>query len=211
MDISVETMDIRICFVGDSFVNGTGDAAYLGWSGRVCAAANQRGYQVTYYNLGIRRDTSADIAIRWQDECARRLPRDCDGRVVFSFGVNDTTIEQGQQRVTLDATLGHLREIVQAAQRRYPTLLIGPPPVADAAHNARIAPLCNAMAAVACDLGVPYLPIFARLVQASSWRREVARYDGSHPCQGGYEALATLIQEWPAWWFSATPSRGRQR
>lgn len=43
MDTPVETMDICICFVGDFFINGTGDSAYLGWSGHVCAAANQRG------------------------------------------------------------------------------------------------------------------------------------------------------------------------
>jgi hypothetical protein len=52
---------------------------------------------------------------------------------------------------------------------------------------------------------VPYLPIFAWLMQASSWRREVALYDGSHPRQGGYEELAALIQAWPAWWFTVIP------
>ncbi|HZC55143.1 MAG TPA: hypothetical protein VE396_03730 [Xanthobacteraceae bacterium] len=30
---------IRICFFGDSMVNGTGDDACLGWVGRICAAA----------------------------------------------------------------------------------------------------------------------------------------------------------------------------
>ena len=69
----------------------------------------------------------------------------------------------------------------------------------------RIASLCHAMAAVAHDLAVPYLPVFARLEQASLWQYEVARYDGSHPRQGGYEELAALVQEWPAWGFTATP------
>jgi hypothetical protein len=53
---------MRICFVGDSLVNGTGDPVGLGWVGRACAAARRRGHEVTCYNLGIRRDTSADIA-----------------------------------------------------------------------------------------------------------------------------------------------------
>lgn len=34
------TQDIRICFIGDSLVNGTGDEAALGWAGRLCAMAN---------------------------------------------------------------------------------------------------------------------------------------------------------------------------
>ena len=33
------TQDIRICFIGDSLVNGTGDEAALGWAGRLCACA----------------------------------------------------------------------------------------------------------------------------------------------------------------------------
>lgn len=32
--------DIRIGFIGDSLVNGTGDAMALGWAGRLCATAD---------------------------------------------------------------------------------------------------------------------------------------------------------------------------
>jgi acyl-CoA thioesterase-1 len=197
--------DIRICFIGDSFVNGTGDPLCLGWTGRVCATTIQRGYPITYYNLGIRRETSADIAARWREECARRLPPTLDGREVLSFGANDTTTEQGRQRVSLAATLHNLRAIVQDARRRYPTLLVGPPPVAEAAHNARIAALCHAMASVAQELGVPYLPVCERLIQAQTWVQEAAQSDGAHPQQGGYAALAALVQAWPAWWFAKAP------
>lgn len=201
----MEVADIRICFVGDSFVNGTGDPSCLGWTGRVCATAITRGHPITHYNLGIRRETSADIAIRWREECARRLPPIIDGRVVLSFGANDTTMEQGRQRLALDATLHHFRAIVQDARRHHPTLLVGPPPVAEATHNARIAALCHAMAAVAQDLGVPYLPVCERLVQDQTWVQEAARNDGAHPRQAGYAALAALVQAWPAWWFAEAP------
>jgi acyl-CoA thioesterase-1 len=197
--------DIRICFLGDSSVNGTGDPLCLGWPGRVCATAIQRGYPLTYYNLGIRRETSAEIAARWRQECARRLPPTIDGRVVFSFGGNDTAIEQGRQRLSLDTTLHHLRAIVQDARRHYATLLVGPPPVAEAAHNARIEALCQAMAGVAQELGVPYLPVCERLVQGQTWVQEAAQSDGAHPRQGGYAALAALVQAWPMWWFAEAP------
>jgi lysophospholipase L1-like esterase len=201
----MEVTDIRICFIGDSSVNGTRDPRCLGWTGRVCATAIQQGYPITYDNLGIRRETSADIAARWREECARRLPPNVDGRVVLSFGANDTTIEQGRQRLSLDATLHHLRVIVQDARQHYPTLIVGPPPVGEAAHNARIAALCYAMGAVAQELGVPYLPVCERLVQAQTWVQEAAQYDGAHPRQGGYAALAALVQPWPAWWFAEAP------
>lgn len=56
--------DVRIRFIGYSFVNGTGDETTLGWAGRFCAAAAVRGVSVTYYHLGVRRDTSADILRR---------------------------------------------------------------------------------------------------------------------------------------------------
>ena len=65
---------MRICFVGDSFVNGTGDPDCLGWAGRVCAAAQHDGHDITYYNLGVRRETTADIRDRWEREVSCRLP-----------------------------------------------------------------------------------------------------------------------------------------
>jgi len=85
--------DIRICFVGDSFVNGTGDEKKLGWAGRLCAFLEAEELDITYYNLGVRRNTSGDIRDRWEYECAQRLSDDSENIVVFSFGVNDTVIE----------------------------------------------------------------------------------------------------------------------
>ena len=61
----------HICFFGDSFVNGTGDPTYLGWSGRVCAAMAHPG--LTYYNLGIRGNTSEQIEARWPAESSLTL------------------------------------------------------------------------------------------------------------------------------------------
>jgi len=54
--------DLRILFFGDSFVAGTGDATALGWPGRLVAASHDAGRPITAYNLGVRRDTSADVS-----------------------------------------------------------------------------------------------------------------------------------------------------
>jgi lysophospholipase L1-like esterase len=51
--------------------------------------------------LGIRRDTSADIRLRWREEADRRLLAGYDGRLVLSFGVNDTTQQGAMTRVSV--------------------------------------------------------------------------------------------------------------
>lgn len=193
---------MRICFVGDSFVNGTGDPDCLGWAGRVCVAACRAGRDVTYYNLGVRRDTSTDVAARWEDEVARRLPPDhpeYDPRVVFSFGVNDTTAEGSATRVPRARSLDTLRAILTDAQRRCPVLFVGPPPVASAAQNRRIMALSAEYAGVCAELGVPYLAAFPALSASPAWMSEVAAGDGSHPGAGGYAELADLVRAWEPW------------
>ncbi len=109
-------LEVRICFVGDSFVNGTGDPECLGWTGRICVNANKKGYDITYYNLGIRRDTSTDIAKRWSQEVSVRLPKEYDGRAIFSFGLNDTTVENGKTRVDLKKSVENAYSILSKAK-----------------------------------------------------------------------------------------------
>ncbi|MDQ2731345.1 MAG: GDSL-type esterase/lipase family protein [Armatimonadota bacterium] len=193
--------DIRICFVGDSFVNGTGDEKLLGWTGRVCRNARKSRYSITAYNLGVRRDTSADIAARWQEECRHRLPPDCDGRVVFSFGANDTMVENGQTRLTSDASERHAESILRAAAKRYKTLFIGPAAVADGDHNERTVGLDNVLREVSSRCGVPYLSVIAPLRKSYAWMKEVLSGDGAHPGSGGYTEMADLVLRWPEWWF----------
>ncbi len=96
--MSVEILnDHRICFIGDSFVQGTGNPECHGWVGQVAAKAQAAGWNMTPYNLGVRRN----ILARWEQESMRRFPPDMHHYVVFSFGVNDVTIEHLAQRVSL--------------------------------------------------------------------------------------------------------------
>jgi acyl-CoA thioesterase I len=190
---------LRICFVGDSFVNGTGDRTCLGWTGRVCAIAQASGHDITYYNLGIRRETSTDIKRRWQQEVALRLPDQQEGRLVFSFGVNDTTIEADQCRVELHKSMQNAHDILSSAKQLFPTGMVGPPPIADAAQNARIAELSVQLAITCSALDIPYLEIFPTLITSTIWMKEVAEQDGAHPHATGYGELAELVQHWPGW------------
>ncbi len=194
-------LDIRICFVGDSFVNGTCDPDYLGWSGRACKAVNYPG--LTCYNLGIRGNTSEQIEARWQAEAVPRFLFPADARLVFSFGVNDNCIEDGHLRVSAKGSVACARRILTQAKAQYPTLMIGPPPVEDESINDRTVVTSMAYAALCKTLDVPYLETYAPLRQNQTWMHEVAQIDGAHPGAAGYEAFAQLVSNWEAWqaWF----------
>jgi lysophospholipase L1-like esterase len=190
---------IRICFLGESFVNGTGDRTHLGWTGRLCQTLSQRGDRITSYNLGIRRETSTELLERWQQECDRRLPPGCHHRVVFSFGVNDTTLENGSPRVALARSLDNAQQILNGAKQRYPVLMVGLAPLADPQQTIRINELSVHLAQLCEMLNVPYLDIFTPLSQSTTWMQEAAAGDGAHPDAGGYTELFHLVQQWSAW------------
>lgn len=209
---------LRICFVGDSVTQGTGDPDCLGWPGRVCAAAWAAGHDATLYNLGVRADTSTLIAARWRAECAARLPDVQPGALVFAFGLNDAADQEGLGiRVPVENSLATARAILEEARAWKPTLWIGPTPVDEAQQpfvagagvvyhfaNARTAALNDAYAGLAADLGVPYLDLFAPLSSEPRWPACFAAGDGVHPRAGGYALMAERIAAWPAWqsWFA---------
>ncbi|MFC9327038.1 GDSL-type esterase/lipase family protein [Kitasatospora sp. NPDC057015] len=195
------TRDLRICFVGDSLVAGVGDPLCLGWPGRLTARAFAAGQPVTPYNLGVRRQTSADILARWEEECARRLAEGTDRRVVFSLGVNDTTLEGGRPRVAPEESTANLAKMLDgAAGRGWQALVVAPPPVADPGQNLRTARLDERFASLCREAGVPYVAAHRPLSGNAVWMHEVRVGDGSHPGAAGYEEFAALLApHWAAW------------
>lgn len=191
---------MRICFIGDSFVNGVGDPLCQGWVGRICAQAKGRGVDLTAYNLGIRRDTSRDIAARWRAEALARQPSGQPGLLVFSFGVNDCCPDEDcGVRVPLADSLATAHRILAEARTLRPTLMVGPPPIADDAINARTLALITGLSRLCGELAVPFFDTFLPLSAIPVWAAEVQAGDGAHPAAGGYDALAALIGQWPAW------------
>jgi lysophospholipase L1-like esterase len=201
---------MRICFFGDSFVNGTGDDDGLGWVGRIVAMARRAGRDVTGYNLGIRGNGSADIAARWRAEATLRLPEGCDGRLVFSFGANDGASNgvDGGPRLARAESLARAEAILDAAQRWLPTLMVGPGVIAsDREANVRIAALSADYAKLCDRIGVPYLEISQLLLGSPTWCEEALAGDGAHPNRGGYAIVADAVSHWPAWrsWLERSP------
>ncbi|MCW8932575.1 MAG: GDSL-type esterase/lipase family protein [Gammaproteobacteria bacterium] len=198
--------DIRICFVGDSFVNGTGDETTLGWTGRVCAEAIDKGFSITTYNLGVRRNTSHDVLLRIKNEVSLRLSdeqsQSYDARVVISLGVNDTVIENGKRRLSEQESIDNLTQILKFMTAKFKVIIIGAPPVDDDEHNTRIQSLCEQIKLLAKAFDVPYIDLFNALVDDKEYKEEIINNDGAHPKANGYSKLASIISCSELWWFS---------
>lgn len=197
---------MRICAIGDSIMNGTGDPEALGWVGRLVQPRKQADRDITLYNLGIRRNTSADIRARWRDEVTKRQAPGVETGLVFSFGVNDSMIDAqtGRPRVDPAQTVAHAAAVLADARALGRVLMVGPGPVAEAGISARIRDLDGLLRPAAQAAGVPYLPVYEALAQSPVWMAEVARWDGAHPGADGYGELARLVAGWDAWqaWFA---------
>jgi len=193
--------DIRICYIGDSFVKGIGDPHKLGWTGRLSYMSQNSQRAITHYNLGVRGDTSTNILTRWEREAKVRLPNFSINCVIFSFGVNDTIVEKGITRVPIAQSMKNLRDILGVAKVKYNILMIGPPPIDNEQQNISIKAYDEAYNSVCNMLGVNYLSIFDKLVNDEVWMSDVRDNDHVHPRANGYELLSQYIYNWNGWWF----------
>jgi acyl-CoA thioesterase-1 len=190
---------MRICFIGDSFVSGAYDEACLGWVGRISAEARRRGHDVSPYNLGIRGETSVQMAKRWRAEAELRQSPQQEGRLVFEFGVNDVREVDGKRQLEAAQSLTAARDMLGAASRWKPVLMIGPPPCGDETRLARTKDLSARLDALCDELAVPYFDSYSPLLASASWMPCVVAVDGTHPSASGYAEWAQLIGQWPAW------------
>ena len=187
-------MDVRLCFLGDSFTAGVGDPTGAGWVGPVAAAARRAGWELTAYGLGVRRDTSVDVARRFPAEVSWRLRNGDRYGVVVAVGVNDVVLEDGRRRVARDRSLTALAEVLDAAAARgWAALVVGPPPVSEAGESARAADLSAGMAAECAPRAVPFVDTTG-LADDAVWATEVAAGDAYHPSTRGYAHLAALVE-----------------
>ncbi|MGW0227700.1 GDSL-type esterase/lipase family protein [Actinopolymorpha singaporensis] len=205
--------DLRISFVGDSYTAGVGDPEGLGWVGRVARETLRRGRDLTFYNLGIRRDTSRDVQARFAGEIGSRLAAGCDNRVVLSFGTNDTAPDErgdGSERVPSAGTLAVLADLLEWTRRRgLPTFVVGPPALTDDTRNERLLALTVLMGELTARRGVPFVPLTQAFAEDTGWRAELAAGDGAHPRAVGYELLARTVLDSGWWDWLGTPAAVR--
>lgn len=202
--------DTRICFIGDSFVQGIGDPQYRGWVGRVLEATEPTHGGLTAFNLGIRRDTSEDVVRRCRREVGPRTLPGADNRLVLSFGSNDMVEEDGTLRVDPARSLDNLAALLDESERRaIATLVVGPPPVVDAGagHLRRTLELADEMASLCRSRHVPFVATTQALADDPAWTREALDGDGAHPGSGGYRRLAGIVLAGP--WHEWLTGPGR--
>jgi len=180
----------RLLFFGDSFVAGMGDPQGRGWVGRVVEGAAAAGVTVTPYNLGVRGETSVEVADRWWGEAESRVVVGADCRVVVAVGANDAV----DPRVSPAASRRALESIlVTAAELGLSAFVVGPGPIGEDDADARVLRLDAAFATLCADLDVPYVPVTEALMDDPAWTGEAAASDGTHPGAGGYAVLADLV------------------
>ena len=189
--------DVRLCVVGDSFVNGYGDPRGQGWVGRVIARTPADELDLTVYNLGVRGHSSADVLARWREETIPRWSDDAENRLVVAVGHND--LGQG---LSLARTRLNLANIVDGAVTDgLRPFVVGPPPALDAAVTDRLRPIVTAQQDVCSRRGVPFVDCLEPLAGHDQWYADLAAGDGTHPGQAGYGLLAWLVLHtgWGAW------------
>ncbi len=188
--------DLRACFVGDSFVAGVGDDSGLGWVGRVVAAARSGGHDLTAYNLGVRRDSSAEVLRRADSELAARLGAGDRRAVVFAFGTNDLV-----RGVGLDETAANARALIGASREAGRAVFFVLPPVFTTAEKpaAALRGIAGALAGVCAAEGVPVLDLAAVVPDWSVWWAQAAAGDGAHPNAEGYGLIAEAFNGWAPW------------
>ena len=167
---------MRICFLGDSFVSGAYDLECLGWAGRICAAARKRGHDISPYNLGIRGETSVQLAARWHNEASLRHNALQEVRLVFEFGMNDARDVNGKPQLDEAESLAAARKILGKASEWKPVLMVGPPPVNDEPRNSRVKSISEKLAALSLNLT---RALFRFPFGAAKHRHMAARHQGS--------------------------------
>jgi lysophospholipase L1-like esterase len=187
--------DRCVLFFGDSFVSGAGDPEALGWVGRVVAASWRAHLPLTAYNLGVRGETTPQVAARLRAEALPRLIPDADNVAVVAVGANDVSLrENGTQEVSTEASLGALDRIFDdAARLDMRVWVIGPGPSGIADHDARSRQLDHLFEGLTEQRGGRHRSVLDDLLASDTWAREARAGDGVHPGAGGYGDLAELV------------------
>ncbi len=183
-------------FFGDSVTLGVNDTEMPGgWVSRLALLAQARGLvnipPDTFYNLGARRQSLAQIEARFEQEYRARLMPGIRSRLAFCTGTVD--MKSGGEALSLARSLkgllGRAREIA-------PVLFICPPPVASAEREANEGLRAfSLLAREACaGLNIPCISLFDRLL-AENFPALVT--DAVHPGPQGNARFAELLLQDP--------------
>ena len=180
-------------FFGDSVMLGVNDAPAGGWVARLAGKASEKGLNVppdTFYNLGVRKNSSRNILARWEEEYKVRAMEGCPAYFVFCCGVVDMAAPHAVPNVPVGESAANLRDMITKARKLGQTVVVSPTPVKDEEHRQRIEALCQAYSAICKASDVPFIDIFHPLME-SGYLDDLA--DGIHPGPRGNEMIAELL------------------
>lgn len=192
-------------FFGDSITLGVNDAPAGGWVARLAGIAGEKGLPVppdTFYNLGVRKNTSRMILERWEAEYKARAMEGEKAYFVFCFGTMDMAAPSGRPLVAVGESAANTRDMLMKAREYGEVVMVSAPPVKNDEHCQRIEALCTAYASICESIGVPFVDVFHPLMEAG-YVDDLA--DGVHPGPVGNAMLARLLAEDAAFaeWFRA--------
>ncbi len=190
-------------FFGDSVTLGVNDAPAGGWVSRLAGKAAQAGLSVppdTFYNMGVRRNSSRMILDRFEAEFKARAMEGVPSYLLFCFGTVDMAAPKGFPNIPVGESSANARDILLKAKTFGATALVSAPPVADKEHCQRLDALCTAYAAICSAVDVPFVDIFHPLLE-SGYVNDLA--DGVHPGPAGNDMIASALLQAPelADWF----------
>ncbi|WP_302978758.1 GDSL-type esterase/lipase family protein [Bilophila wadsworthia] len=184
-------------FFGDSITLGVNDTLAGGWIGRFAGLASQRaGLPVppsTFYNLGVRKQSSLQIRERWASEYRSRVNDATVPYLVFCFGTVDMAAPNGNVVVPMQESIQNAQAILSEAQMEAPVLMMGPPPVKNPDHLERLNKLNETYAGLCLDLGVAYLDLLKGLPAVYVADLD----DGLHPGKTGNMLIAEQLLNAP--------------
>lgn len=197
-------MDMRLIFIGDSIVAGSGDDECRGWVGRVGSASRRAGVDHTPYNLGIGGNTAGDVLARWQQEVARRLNPEIQNRLVVQVGVNDA--RDGVERPADDSVRDLAAFVAGARAVALEPLVVGPVPTAQPEESDRIGVLSARFAGLCAETETAFIEVHAALRDSGSFLASLES-DGYHPDADGYAQIAQVVLH-NGWWEWLARGRG---
>src|SRR5829696_5161608 len=164
-------MDERcVLFFGDSFVTGAGDETGLGWPGRLVAAAWDADLPLTAYNLGVRGESTADLARRFRAEALPRLIPGADNRAVFAVGANDPTLDElGKRKISEEESVRLMTGLLEACEEMGATaMVLSPGPAGIPDHDERSRALGRRFEAICDQRGLRYVDVLDGLLASEA-------------------------------------------
>lgn len=181
---------LRLCFVGDELIAGTGDPRAQGWVGRVLAQIDNYHDRMVAI-LPVHHESTLALSLRWETECRQRFTPRTDNRLIVGLGVQDL-----REGISLARARLNLAKILDAAATaRHAAFVVGPPPL-PGVDPGKLSEYSEAFHEVSRRRSVPYAETFEHLYQHEQWRSDVAASPSGLPGHVGYELITWLVMHY---------------